>query len=617
MASRVAGTVGFPHSIKRLWFMYLLEYLEKRLTGDAWTIGRQLMYLPWHCDLDLLKPHIPRDVFVRFAKVQRYCRSRIQPGTKARFLGLRFRYVALDAFVVTSPTQMEHAQSRLLEMHDSFVGQAVEDLLKEGQSFQSFSPQDQAAFISLYALSCFCLWVLAGIVVPRKGIIPYQLADEEPILEAIRLYWFGHHWSFHSNIADIMLRTAVHSALCANGASLEQGVRARHPAFVGFVENTLDKTISFHGDFVDMIYSVDKALYTRLARRTELICYLYLMSYADFQKLKVPDVIAGNHTALPQDYPVASIYAAGFLHSELDELFAESESAREGEALIVRSGPDTLRMGMLGLKYGLISSLNPMLAKMTKRGDWFDKKYIPAYLNKRVGTARYRYGQEVTAKSEKEGKYDIDLIVADETLERLYFCQIKHRVASLLPYFRDELDEYAKNKQLNKAVDQLLGSRAQFGDPVFLERIRASLKESGVSSTFLAKVDHRFLEENTGFIVIHTIENLDFALKNGVAFYEWNTFRNLLRGQLTSYSKERIDIMNLDLDGLPLDDPNRLSSVLMELVGKQDNENPLHPGRQLLFAMNSYLSVKEKWSITVGGCRIFDVNGAELTFPIL
>ena len=105
MASRVAGTVGFPHSIKRLWFMYLLEYLEKRLTGDAWTIGRQLMYLPWHCDLDLLKPHIPRDVFVRFAKVQRYCRSRIQPGTKARILGLRFRYVALDAFVVTSPTQ--------------------------------------------------------------------------------------------------------------------------------------------------------------------------------------------------------------------------------------------------------------------------------------------------------------------------------------------------------------------------------------------------------------------------------------------------------------------------------------------------------------------------------
>jgi len=348
--------------------MYLLEYLEKRLTGDAWTIGRQLMYLPWNCDLDLLKPHIPHDVFVRFAKVQRYCRSRIQPGTKARFLGLRFHYVALDAFVVTSPTQMEHAQSRLLEMHDSFVGQAVEDLSKEGQSLQSFSPQDQAAFISLYALSCFCLWVLAGIVIPRKGIIP---------------------------------------------------------------------------------------------------------------------------------------------------------------------------------------------------------------------------------------------------------CQIKHRVASLLPYFRDELDEYAKNKQLNKAVDQLLGSRAQFGDPVFLERIRASLKESGVSSTFLAKVDHRFLEENTGFIVIHTIENLDFALKNGVAFYEWNTFRNLLRGQLTSYSKERIDIMNLDLDGLPLDDPNRLSSVLMELVGKQDNENPLHPGRQLLFAMNSYLSVKEKWSITVGGCRIFDVNGAELTFPIL
>jgi len=597
--------------------MYLLEYLEERLEGDAWTIGRQLMYMPWQCDLDLLKPHVPRDVFVRFAKLRRYCRSLIQPGTKARFMGLRFHYVALNAFVVTSPNRMEHAQSRLLEMHDSFVGQAVEDLLKEKQSFQSFSPQDQAAFISLYALSYFCLWVLAGIVVPRKGIISYQLADEERIQEAIRLYWFGHHWSFQSNIADIMLRAAVHSTLCTNGSSLEQGVRARHPAFVEFVQNTLDKTISFHGDFVNMMYSVDKALYTRLVRRTELICYLYLMSFTDFQNLKVPDVVAGNHAALPQEYPLASIYAAGFLHSELDELFDESERAREGEALIVRSGPGTVRMGMLGLKYGLISSLNPMLVKMTKRGNWFDKKYIPAYLDKRVGTARYRYAQEVTAKSEKEGKYDIDLIVTDETLERLYFCQIKHRAASLLPYFRDEFDEYAKRTQLNEAVDQLLGSKAQFGDPVFLEKIRASLKKSGVSSTFLAKVDQRFLEENAGFIVIHTIENLDFALKNGVAFYEWNTFRNLLRGKLTRYSKEKTEIMNLDLGGLALDDPNRLSSVLMELVGKQDNDNPMHPGRQFLFAMNSYLTVKEKWSMTVGGHRIFDVNGADLAFPIL
>lgn len=274
-------------------------------------------------------------------------------------------------------------------------------------------------------------------------------------------------------------------------------------------------------------------------------------------------------------------------------------------------------MGMLSLKYGLMSFLNPMLAKMTKRGDWFDKKYIPTYLHKRVGTARYRYGPEVKAESEKEGKYDIDLIVADEPSERLYFCQIKHRVATLLPYFRDEFDEYAKNKQLNWAVDQLHGSRARFGDPVFLKKIRASLEQSGVSPTFLAKIDQRFLEKHTGFIVIHTIENLDFALKDGVAFYEWNTFRNLLRGELTRYSNEKIEIMNLNFDGVALDDPGRLSNLLMELVGKQDGDNPLQPARQLLFAMNSYLTVREKWRVTVGGRRIFDVNGAELAFPIL
>jgi hypothetical protein len=82
MAFRAAGTAGFPQLFRRLWFRYLLEFLEKRLTGDASTPDRQLMYMPWHCDLGLLKPHVPRDVFARFAKVQRYCRSYTQPGAK-------------------------------------------------------------------------------------------------------------------------------------------------------------------------------------------------------------------------------------------------------------------------------------------------------------------------------------------------------------------------------------------------------------------------------------------------------------------------------------------------------------------------------------------------------
>lgn len=597
---------------------YLLGLLYARLEGDKLTLARQLMCRPWTCDLDLVASHVPRKLAKACARLRGYCGA-IAAGTAAprRRFRLRLRDLALHAYVVTGPRQCIPAEAKALEMQQAFVGQAIEDLSGAGLSFRTLSPSDKAAFVSLYAHAWCSVWCMAGIFIPVQSQPAYRLADGEEIEEALRLYWFGHHWSFQSNIADFSLRAATVAQLTAAGTSLERAVCAGAPAFQLFVTNTLDKYVSFHQDFSSLIFAKDKKLYQAMRRRAELICYLYLMSFDDFKTLSARDTLFGQNTALPHDYPVAAVRAAGFSESELQALLDESASKGEGEALVVRSGADSVRMGLLGLKYAIGSYLKPLLVAMDKRGDWFDKKYIPDYLDQRVVGDRFRFGREVKPKSIQEGVYDIDLLVADEQLGRLYFCQVKHRVATLLPYFRDEFDEYTRNKQLSHAIEQVLGTKAQFGSPAFQRKLHKSLQKAGASAAFIAKVDADFLARHAGFIVIHTIENLDFAVKDGVAFYEWNTFRNLVRGKITVFTKERATVTALDLGDRPLDDPNGLSRALMAWSARHGDDNPLHPDKQWFCALNSHVRIDETWEFALGKLRFGSVRGASLSFPIV
>jgi len=446
--------------------------------------------------------------------------------------------------------------------------------------------------------------------------LTFELAGDEEIREALRLYWFGHHWSYQSGIADLNLREQAVDQLRAPGAWLESAVRARAPAFQLFVINILDKYVSFHEGFSHLIDRKDRESYQAMCRRASLICYFYLKSYDDFKTLSVDQKLFGQNLSLPHDYPVAAVRAAGFSNDELNALLEESDDKGEGEAFIVRSGQDTVRMGLLNMKYAIASYLKPMLAAMPSHGEWFDRKYIPAYLKRRVGGRRFRFGPGIKAVSRQEGWYDVDLVVADEQLNRLYFCQVKHRAVTLLPHFRDEFTIYTRPK-FDYAVRQLRGTTAQFNSQSFLQKLRSSLQKAGVSPAFLARVDPAFLERHTGFIAIHTIENFDFAVKDGVAFYEWNTFRNLLRGTVGVLSKDGSRVMSPDLRGLALDDPSRLSLALTAWSATHGEDNPLHPEKQWFYALNSRLDMQETWCIEAWNRCLGSIHGASLNFPII
>jgi hypothetical protein len=601
--------------------MYLLDFLCHRLDADKLAMARQLMYKAWAGNSDLLAGHVPDRLLARLAKMQQYCGAIVVPcvapdTAPGRILGLRLRTLAMSAYVVVGTRRVLPDQTHAVQMHEDFVTQAIEDLADEGLSFQALPGRYKAAFVALYALASCCFWCLAGVLEPADSGSSYRRVPSDAIEEALRLYWFGHHMSFHSTFADMRLRELVLDELQSSGEPLAHAVKRRAPAFRCFVTNTLDKYVSFHEDFSIHIDAKDKGRYNAMYRKAELICYLYLMSHKDSVSLSSADKSFAFNTAYPHDYDLAAVYEAGFADSELASLLEDSESRLEGEACIVRSGPAAFRMGLINLKYAIGIYLKPMLAAMGTRGDWFDKRYVHPYLIQRATDGRFRFGPEVKPRSNNEGTYDIDLLVADEQLGRLYFCQIKHRVATLLPHFRDEFDEYSRNKQLQHAVDQLLDTKPQFSNPGFVDKLRRSLRKARASPAFVAKVDSEFLQAHVGFIVVHTIENLDFATKEGVALYEWNTFRNLLRGKITVMNEEGFSVTSPDLHDVALDDPNRLSRALMAWSATQGDDNLLHPDRQWSYAANSYLRLCETWDITLWNRRVGWSRRASLNFPV-
>ncbi|MGZ3237639.1 MAG: hypothetical protein ACXU8A_09720, partial [Burkholderiaceae bacterium] len=266
--------------------MYLLEHIVNQLKGGKLFLARKLMYKPWKCDPNLLHGHVPSKVFKQFKNVQKYCNTILNPEHKtSKVFSFEFRYVKLDAFTVISPKQAVTALPYMLAMQESFVGQAIEDLPAVGLSFHSLPAQDQAAFISLYTLSYFCVWYIAEIFVPNNPLVEYKLVEDESIEEAIRLYWFGHQWGFQSDLADTIYRESTVREFQSDANTIEQAVSLSTSVFSRFVDAVLDKYISFHEDFSHLIYEADKHTYDAMYRRAELICYFYLKSHQNSKAL--------------------------------------------------------------------------------------------------------------------------------------------------------------------------------------------------------------------------------------------------------------------------------------------------------------------------------------------
>ncbi|WP_050470647.1 hypothetical protein [Herbaspirillum chlorophenolicum] len=597
--------------------MYLLKHLEREVAGDKNDVAIQLLYKPWQIEEGLLTRHFPSSLVRQYKKLQEMCRGALGLPVPKRLLRHRLAEMRVHVYMTTKQGALHEMDDLALHQMEQYAGQAREDLHEINVVFDDLQREVQIAFSALYLYAEAFFYLLTKVTTQGASKFRLEIDVSEDLREGLRLYWFGHHAAFQSNLADMFWREATIDIIEEEYDSLEQAVKSRAPAFLDFVDMSIDKVLSLHPQFIGLIANEDKTIYLQLRRRAELIVYFFLKSHFTTLKERRTNFDPISDTTFAEEYDLETVKSAGFSAAEIQMLLSDSVSKGAGDMLLAMMPEGALKLKNLSLRYSLGLYISPLLKVMPHRGDWFDKQYISLYVAQRVRNSRFAFAGEVKAGREEEEKYDIDLFVIDYELDRIYFCQVKHRVKTQHAYLRDELKEFSIGGQFKDAMRQLDSAKRQLGSPKLLERVRGSLQRASVRESFLAKVDSEFLVKNTGFIVIHNVENLDFAVKDGVALYEWNTFRNLLKSETTLHSKADVKTVKTKLTKVALDKVGDLTKAYAAWNDAIDPANPLNFGKNVENKLGTYLHLFTKWEIAMGKTQLIAYSGKDFRYPLL
>ena len=130
--------------------------------------------------------------------------------------------------------------------------------------------------------------------------------------------------------------------------------------------------------------------------------------------------------------------------------------------------------------------------------------------------------------------YDVDVVIYDKKTDLFYFCQLKHRLNSLMTNFRNELSTFS-NEKIQSGIKQLTGLKQIINQDLIKQQIITAFQNTSLTKNYIRKND---FFKNSRFLFIHNMEDFDFCSSQGVIMYEWNTFRNLLKGYMSSIRKQ-------------------------------------------------------------------------------
>jgi len=205
--------------------------------------------------------------------------------------------------------------------------------------------------------------------------------------------------------------------------------------------------------------------------------------------------------------------------------------------------------------------------------------------------------------------YDADVIIEDKKTGKLLFCQVKQRVAPLLPHLRDEIKEYPGNREILKGLVQIKRLRELIRTEGVLTRVRQRTRQRKLTSDDLAR--------RARYLLIHNSEGLDFCTSEGIAMYEWNSLRNLMIG-VTGFvfggQSASTSISGLDLE---LDDPERAMEALCAWLDEgMPEDQPLLPSYQWDGFRKTRLIFLARKRLRVRSLGWLPAPGFELNFPL-
>ena len=406
---------------------------------------------------------------------------------------------------------------------------------------------------AFYAFSEFVFYILLGVI---EKIDNRRYKINEEYMDHYKMIWFSRYFTKQSHLSDLIFRKGISAHVNSRNSEL----------FQGYVDVILDKYISFHPNYIRFLDSNDSQIFSNMRSLVELISFLSFQH--DIEQHSIEDVFDQQVTI-----DKCKLHKFGFSKDEIKFLFNTMNElgVREHDRIATELNYDQIRINDINLKFAIRTVSSGYLTNMKKIGKWFESGYIQEYLKDKLNSNRFIVTDGINNPKEK---YDADMIIYDKASNLIYFCQIKHRITTVHPFFSDEFNEYCRNESLNHGIDQLCHLRSNILTSGVRERLVSRLGKK-----IIGKID---IERNCRFILLHSIENLDMCTKNGISMYEWNTFRNLLQGSMSSFENGDFNQIIYDNALIDFSDIMNVQDYLIKEIQKSyDNQgSSLGPAKE-------------------------------------
>lgn len=406
---------------------------------------------------------------------------------------------------------------------------------------------------AFYAFSEFVFYILLGVI---EKIDNRRYKINEEYMDHYKMIWFSRYFTKQSHLSDLIFRKGISAHVNSRNSEL----------FQGYVDVILDKYISFHPNYIRFLDSNDSQIFSNMRSLVELISFLSFQH--DIEQHSIEDVFDQQVTI-----DKCKLHKFGFSKDEIKFLFNTMNElgVREHDRIATELNYDQIRINDINLKFAIRTVSSGYLTNMKKIGKWFESGYIQEYLKDKLNSNRFIVTDGINNPKEK---YDADMIIYDKASNLIYFYQIKHRITTIHPFFSDEFNEYCRNESLNHGIDQLCHLRSNILTSGVRERLVSRLGKK-----IIGKID---IERNCRFILLHSIENLDMCTKNGISMYEWNTFRNLLQGSMSSFENGDFNQIIYDNALIDFSDIMNVQDYLIKEIQKSyDNQgSSLGPAKE-------------------------------------
>ncbi|MAM88853.1 MAG: hypothetical protein CME36_16235 [unclassified Hahellaceae] len=388
-----------------------------------------------------------------------------------------------------------------IEYHLNRICEAQDSPFTVGGTFLSNPKQ----WITFY-LSELCLLVDTGwlIVILRNNTIYIQPSDL--FFKNMRRYWFSEIIEAMSDVSD---SEAIRSVLATLGTNLAEIPSWKSSAIVDLM---LDKVFSINSRYiVDALRGNDNyKLIRRLIAFAIAIESRLLNGFSETSRREILQFHGVEKGTLEL----------------IDFVLADSAEANA----FVKIQDDSYVHGLLGFKYGARKFVGSIVSHASRKisdqnfggilGEKFEEDYLYNYI-KSCNLQRYEAWPGLQSKrGDAVQGYDVDIIFHDKIRKFYYFVQVKYKCYDLPKYFSEQY-RYFTDKGFNgKGIRQLSTFKNHcFSDEIIINK----LKSKGIRGVS---------QSNSAFLIIHNIPFLNFHEKDGIYFYEWNTFRSILNGGL-------------------------------------------------------------------------------------